>query len=44
MNPLHLQHLAGWESLEMVQHYAQLEDIDLLAEHKAHSPVDRLRE
>lgn len=43
MNPLHLQHLGGWESLTMVDHYAQLEDVDLLAEHKAHSPIDNLK-
>jgi len=38
MNPLHLQNLAGRESLDMVEHYAQLERIDLLREHKAHPP------
>jgi integrase/recombinase XerD len=42
MSPLHLQNLGGWESLDMVQHYAQMVDDDLLAEHHAHSPVDRL--
>lgn len=42
MDPLHLQNLGGWTSLEMVQHYAQMEDIDLLEAHKAHSPVDNL--
>ena len=43
MNPLHLQNLRGWEDLEMVQHYAQMVDEDLLQEHKAHSPVDSLK-
>jgi site-specific recombinase XerD len=43
MNPLHLQHLGGWASLDMVQHYAQMVDDDLLAEHRAHSPVDHLK-
>jgi len=28
--------------LEMVQHYAQLMDEDLIREHSAHSPVDNL--
>jgi hypothetical protein len=42
MNPLHLQNLGSWESLDMVEHYAQLEHIDLLREHKAHPPVDSL--
>jgi len=38
MNPLHLQNLGSWEGLDMVEHYAQLEHIDLLREHKAHPP------
>jgi integrase len=42
MNPLHLQNLGGWASLDMVQHYAQMVDEDLLQEHKAHSPIDNL--
>ena len=42
MNALHLQNLGGWASLDMVQHYAQMIDEDLLQEHKAHSPIDRL--
>jgi site-specific recombinase XerD len=42
MNALHLQNLGGWEGLEMVQHYAQMVDEDLLREHKAHSPIDNL--
>ncbi len=42
MDPLYLQNLAGWEDLTMLNHYAQMEDIDLLQAHKAHSPVDNL--
>ena len=42
MNPLHLQNLGGWTDLEMVQHYAQMVNEDLLQEHKAHSPIDNL--
>ena len=42
MNALHLQNLGGWASLDMVQHYAQMVDDDLLREHKAHSPIDNL--
>ena len=38
MNALHLQNLGGWASLDMVQHYAQMIDKDLLQEHKAHFP------
>ena len=43
MSPLHLQNLGGWESLELVQHYAQMVDEDLMQAHKAHSPVDNLK-
>jgi integrase/recombinase XerD len=43
MDVLHLQALLGHSSLEMVQHYAQLMDEDLIREHRAHSPVDNLR-
>jgi hypothetical protein len=43
MNALHLQNLGGWEGLEMVQHYAQMVDDDLLQAHRAHSPVDSLK-
>jgi len=43
MDVLHLQALLGHSSLEMVQHYAQLMDEDLVREHRAHSPVDNLR-
>jgi integrase/recombinase XerD len=42
MDALHLQNLGGWASLAMVDHYAQMEDIDLLEAHKKHSPVDNL--
>jgi site-specific recombinase XerD len=43
MSPLHLQHLGGWSDLTMVDHYSQMEDIDLLQEHRAHSPIDNLK-
>jgi site-specific recombinase XerD len=43
MDVLHLQAILGHSSLEMVQHYAQLMDEDLIREHSAHSPVDNLR-
>lgn len=42
MDVLHLQAMLGHSSLEMVQHYAQLVDDDLLRSHKAHSPIDNL--
>ena len=42
MNPIHQQHLGGWESRDMQDHYAQIEDIDLLYEHRDHSPMDNL--
>ncbi len=42
MDGMHLQNLGGWENLDMVDHYAQMDDIDLLEEHKAHSPVDNI--
>jgi integrase/recombinase XerD len=42
MDVLHLQALLGHASLDMVQHYAQMVDDDLLTEHRAHSPVDNL--
>jgi len=41
MDALHLQNLRGWASLDMVNHYAQMVDEDLLQAHAAHSPVDR---
>src|SRR5271157_3382869 len=42
MDVLHLQAMLGHSSLEMVQHYAQMVDDDLLQAHKAHSPMDNL--
>lgn len=42
INVLHLQALMGHSSLEMTQHYAQLLDEDILAEHQEHSPIDNL--
>lgn len=42
MDVLHLQALGGWAGLDMVQHYAQMVDDDLLQAHRAHSPVDSL--
>jgi integrase/recombinase XerC len=39
---LDLQAMLGHAGLEIVQHYAQMVDDDLLREHKAHSPVDNL--
>lgn len=42
MSPLHLQALGGWASLEMVKHYAQMVDDDLLQAHKSASPIDHL--
>ncbi len=44
MDVLHLQALLGHASLEMVQHYAQMVDEDLLQAHRAHSPIDHLTE
>ncbi len=43
MDAIHLQMLGGWAGLEMVAHYASLEDDDLLQAHRDHSPVDSLR-
>ena len=42
MSPLHLQALLGHSSLEMVKHYAQMVEDDLLQAHKQTSPVDHL--
>ncbi len=42
MNPVYVQNLAGWEDMQMLIRYAQLEDIDLLEAVRAHSPVDNL--
>jgi integrase/recombinase XerD len=42
MDVLHLQAMLGHSSLDMVYHYAQMVDDDLLQAHKAHSPIDNL--
>jgi site-specific recombinase XerD len=42
MDILHLQAILGHSDLDMVQHYAQMVDDDLLQSHKAHSPIDNL--
>lgn len=42
MNVLHQQHMGGWEDRTMQDHYAQIEDLDLLHEHRDHSPMDNL--
>ena len=39
---LHLQALLGHTSLDMVLHYAQMVDEDLLQAHRKASPVDNL--
>jgi site-specific recombinase XerD len=39
MDVLYLQAMLGHASLDMVQHYAQLVDGDLLQSHKARSPL-----
>jgi integrase/recombinase XerD len=43
MDVLHLQALLGHSTLDMVQHYAQMIDEDLLQAHNAYSPVDNLQ-
>jgi site-specific recombinase XerD len=42
MDVLHLQALLGHASLDMVQHYAQMANDDLLQAHQAHYPIDNL--
>jgi site-specific recombinase XerD len=42
MDVLHLQAMLGHARLDMVQHYAQMVDDDLLQAHQAHSPIDNL--
>lgn len=42
MDPLHLQALLGHGSLEMVYHYAQMQDEDLIQAHNSFSPIDNL--
>ena len=39
---LHLQAMLGHASLDMVYHYAQMTDEDLLQAHRQHGPVDNL--
>lgn len=41
MNPLHLKELLGHSTLDLVLHYAQLDDDDLQAEHESHGPLDK---
>ncbi len=43
MDVLHLQALLGHSSLDMVFHYAQMVDDDLLQAHRKASPVDNLK-
>lgn len=43
MDVLHLQAMLGHASLEMVTHYAQMQDEDLLQAHSQHSPIEGLR-
>lgn len=43
MDVLHLQAMLGHASLDMVQHYAQMVDDDLLQAHSQHSPVEGLK-
>jgi hypothetical protein len=40
---MHLPAMGGWTRLEMVSHYAQLEDVDLLQAHREHGPIDWLQ-
>jgi site-specific recombinase XerD len=42
MDSLYLQHLGGWEDMTMLDHYASIEDMDLLRAHRDHSPYDNL--
>jgi integrase/recombinase XerD len=39
---LHLQAMLGHASLDMVYHYAQMTDEDLLQAHREHGPIDNL--
>jgi len=43
MDVLHLQAILGHASLDMVQHYAQMQDDDLLQAHNQHSPIEGLK-
>ncbi len=42
MDVLHLQAMLGHSSLDMVYHYAQMVDEDLLQAHRQYSPIDNL--
>ena len=42
MEVLHLQALGGWASLELVNHYAQMVDADLLHAHRTAYPTGNL--
>lgn len=43
MDVLHLQAMLGHASLDMVFHYAQMMDEDILQAHRQYSPVDNLK-
>jgi integrase/recombinase XerD len=43
MDVLHLQAMLGHASLDMVRHYAQMVDDDILQAHEAYSPVDTIK-
>lgn len=43
MDILHLQSIGGWESVELVEHYAQIVSRDVLREHRKHSPIESLK-
>ena len=43
MDVLHLQAMLGHASLDMVYHYAQMVDDDLIQAHRQYSPVDNLK-
>ncbi len=43
MDVLHLQALLGHSTLAMVEHYAQMQDEDLIQAHKEYSPIDNLQ-
>lgn len=42
MDALHLQNMGGWTSLDMVNHYAQMVDEDLVQAHRSHSAMDNM--
>lgn len=42
MDALHLQNMGGWTSLDMVNHYAQMVDDDLIQANRSHSAMDNL--